>query len=87
MSAPEYREPEYRAAVQALKNSPTTLCWKACGRPATTIDHHPPLALHTHQRGTNCCTLHPACKPCQDRQGADIVNHRTTTDDTGYDWP
>lgn len=83
MTNPAYNDPSHRAAVKALKAAPDTLCWHGCGRRATTIDHNPPLALHQHQRGTGCCTSHPACKPCQDRQGATIANNQGT----GYDWP
>jgi hypothetical protein len=37
-------------------------------RPATEGDHQPPLALHTHVDGSDCCVLVPSCGPCQREQ-------------------
>src|SRR5262245_12124858 len=61
MARPAYRDREYRAAVSALKVYPQSC---RCGRPATTIDHVPALALHTHTRNGSCCLLVPACTGC-----------------------
>lgn len=44
-------------------------CWHGCGRPATTRDHVPALALHVHVEGSGCCELLPACSPCNSRDG------------------
>ena len=49
------------------------LCWHGCGRPATTRDHQPPLALHAHVEGSGCCELLPACHPCNSRDGQRIT--------------
>lgn len=49
------------------------LCWHGCGRPASTRDHQPPLALHHHVEGSGCCTLLPACAPCNSRDGQRIT--------------
>src|SRR5262245_2430197 len=46
-----YADPDYRAAVAALKAHPVP-CVDGCGRIADSIDHDPPLALHDHRRGT-----------------------------------
>jgi hypothetical protein len=35
-----------------------------CGGPATVADHQPPISLHHHQTGTDCCTLIPSCARC-----------------------
>jgi len=43
-----------------------------CGRRATSLDHQPPLATHTHIEGSGCCRLVPACLPCQRRQGGEL---------------
>jgi hypothetical protein len=50
-------------------------CW-ACGGQATSLDHQPPIALHSrpHREGSGCCRLIPACAMCQARQGAELSN-------------
>jgi hypothetical protein len=55
-------------------------CWIAsgpwCTGIGTTVDHDPPLSAFPAPelwRGA----FRPACKQCQDRQGADIRNGRT----------
>lgn len=78
-----YNDPHYRTARAWLTAHPDTPCWHQCGRKATTLDHIPPVAHHAHQRGTNCCTLKPACSTCQNRQGAAITNTRRAS---GYPW-
>lgn len=70
-----YADPDYRAARQRLTRMPAP-CWKMCGRPATTVDHVPALARHAHVAGTGCCTLLPACAPCNMGDGARIGNTR-----------
>ena len=86
-----YNDPDYRLAKKLLderiRNGQEVRCEIAapgCIIWATTIDHDPPLAYHEHTRDSGCCTLYPACQPCQSRQGAEIANNRR---DTGYDWP
>lgn len=69
-----YNDPEYRRAKRWLKHHPGTLCWKGCGRPASSPDHQPPLKLHDHVRGSGCCRLLPACAPCNLSDGAVIGN-------------
>ena len=71
MASRPYNDPAHRAAVAAIKRAPTP-CWM-CGRPATTIDHVPPLALHTHTRGTSCCEHRPACGRCNYGAGRAIA--------------
>jgi hypothetical protein len=46
------------------------------GAPATSADHDPPLALHTHVPGAPCCALIPACLACQRHQGGLIRTGR-----------
>ena len=58
----------YRATVVAGR-----LCWHGCGRPATTRDHVPALALHHHVEGSGCCEVLPACSPCNSRDGQAIT--------------
>ena len=41
--------------------------------PATSADHDPPLALHDHTEGSNCCRLRPACRSCQFVQAGKIT--------------
>jgi hypothetical protein len=60
----------YRQAVARLKAHPAP-CWRRCGRPATTIDHVPALALH-HHTGRGCCELRPCCARCNYADGARI---------------
>jgi hypothetical protein len=72
-----YAEVDYRAARARLERYPVQ-CWKACGRPATTIDHVPALARHDHLPGSGCCQLLPACAPCNMGAGARIGNRSRT---------
>ena len=72
-----YAEADYRAARARLERYPAE-CWKRCGRPATTIDHVPALARHDHLEGSGCCTLLPACAPCNMGAGARIGNRSRT---------
>jgi hypothetical protein len=75
-------DPEYRAMQRMLK-AQEVQCWRGCGRLATSPDHHPPPAPHTHIRSSGCCTLHPSCLKCQKQQGAAITNQRRSS---GYTW-
>jgi hypothetical protein len=49
------------------------------GAIATSADHNPPLALHTHVVGSGCCYLQPACLACQKAQGA-LITRRLRTE-------
>lgn len=69
------RDPDYRAAKIALKATPTRCAY--CGRyDATTLDHVPPLALHDHRRGAQCCRYVPACTACNCGAGGAIARAR-----------
>jgi hypothetical protein len=60
--------PHRRAAL--LAGRPRCALRLVCdGAPATSADHRPPIAAHVHRDGSGCCTLIPACLPCQHRQG------------------
>jgi hypothetical protein len=45
-----------------------------CGAEATEADHQPPLSLHDHAPGSDCCVLVPSCGRCGRSQGASIRN-------------
>jgi hypothetical protein len=63
---------EYQKARAAmLAERPRCVLRLVCaGALATTADHTPPLSRHFHAPGSGCCTIQPACKPCQQRQAA-----------------
>jgi hypothetical protein len=48
------------------------VCAHCKRRPATTLDHHPPLAMHIHVEGSRCCHLIPSCAECN-REGGHLV--------------
>jgi hypothetical protein len=75
MAAPHYNERTYRNARSWLTAHPETQCWfDGCTARATTIDHVPAIAEHTHRTGTNCCQLLPACRPHNCGHGASMGN-------------
>lgn len=43
-----------------------------CAGTATEADHVPPLSMHHHVPGTNCCVLAPSCGPCAREQGGQL---------------
>lgn len=74
-----YNDPDYRAATTWLKHHPGTPCTlhlPGCTNSATTIDHQPALAEHTHVRSSGCCTLQPACHHCNTSHGASLGNRK-----------
>ncbi len=77
-----YNDATYKRYKQWLRTVVVD-CWHGCGRRATSPDHDPPIAHHTHIRGTACCTLKPACRSCQCQQGGRIV---TAQRSSGYQW-
>lgn len=86
MARATHQSRAYLAAVAWLKAHPDTPCvW--CGRPATTIDHEPAVAL-----GGGDDDLVPACAPCNYKRGAQLkaalmkarkLGSRTRFDRTG----
>ena len=56
------------------------VCWMCNERPGLTVDHQPPLHLYPNEDAWRAAggTYHPACQPCQSRQGAAIANRRPT---------
>jgi hypothetical protein len=66
------REGRSSAAYRGLQVQ-GQLCWQGCGRPATTRDHVPAIALHHHVEGSGCCQVLPACRPCNSRDGQRIT--------------
>jgi hypothetical protein len=69
-NAAAYADPAYRRARRQLTRHPAACIY--CGRPATTLDHVPALALHHHERNSGCCELHPACLACNVRRGVKV---------------
>jgi hypothetical protein len=66
-----YGDREYRARKAQQRRWGSEVC--ACGAPADTLDHQPPLALHDHVRNSGCCELIPACRRCNCRGGQRIA--------------
>ena len=53
-----------KTRAELLKGRP--LCWRGCGREATSADHVPPLAAWYAQRTDPWQgDLRPSCRPCQ----------------------
>ena len=71
MAASPYSEPRYRRTRRQLQGQPV-LCSHCKRRPATTLDHDPPLAMHVHRNGSGCCRLIPSCEECN-RAGGQLV--------------
>lgn len=65
---------EYRRARGVLLAS-GPMCVYCRVKPATTADHVPPLSSFKHPELWQG-ELVPACKPCNSRLGAQIVNNR-----------
>jgi len=86
MTPRPYNDGNYRRAKAALKAQPRPCALRlpGCTITATTLDHQPRLAQHTHRRGTACCTLVPACAHCNSSDGATAGNAKRAS---GYDWP
>ena len=77
-----YNEAKYRRDRAALAGAGAACVH--CGRPATELDHDPPLVLHAHAAGTGCCRTVPSCASCGRRQGnllarAGARHHRPPT--------
>jgi len=72
VAAKAYAEPEYRAALAVLRQGATRCSY--CPAVATSPDHVPPLAEHDHVRVGVCCSLAPACGPCNLARGAAVGN-------------
>ena len=43
---------------------------------ATTLDHDPPIAMHVHREGADCCRLVPSCEECNRRGGVMVAEGR-----------
>jgi hypothetical protein len=78
------RSAAYKTAARTFRTGDYP-CWLAsgpwCTGKGTTVEHDPPLSSFPHWslwRGR----YRPACKPCQDRQGAAIRNAAST----GWQW-
>ena len=70
-----YRRGGYQQARRALlaDHPPCVHRGPRCAGTATEADHQPPLALHAHEPGTDCCILVPSCAPCAREQGGRLA--------------
>jgi hypothetical protein len=53
---------------------PPVPCAHCKRRVATSLDHDPPLAMHVHRQGSDCCRLIPSCDECNRRGGLMVAN-------------
>jgi hypothetical protein len=67
-----YNQRAYRRARAALLEQRPPCAY--CGAEATEADHQPPLSLHDHAPGSDCCVLVPSCGRCGRSQGASLRN-------------
>ena len=58
--------------IRKMMLDPPVSCAHCKRRQATTLDHDPPLAMHVHREGTQCCRLIPACRDCNGKLGAAV---------------
>src|SRR5262245_47786932 len=68
MARTPYAEPHYRR-VRRMLLGPGVLCAHCQRNPASELDHDPPLAMHKHRAGTDCCRLIPSCRECNQESG------------------
>lgn len=61
----------YERSRRQLLDRPV-LCAHCKRRPANTLDHDPPIAMHVHRDGARCCRLIPSCTECN-RKGGQLV--------------
>lgn len=72
-AVPDPRRPyghQHRLERAELLEAEPWCTW--CGSPSTVADHVPPVALHDHRVDGCWCVLVASCKPCSDRQGAEV---------------
>lgn len=63
---------EYDRRRAALLKSPEPCQLRiagVCTHRATSLDHRPPISLHTHVPGSGCCRLVPSCLACNLKTG------------------
>jgi hypothetical protein len=73
---PAYATPAYRKGrARLLADQP--MCVHCRCRVATEADHQPPLRLHAHLDGSDCCQLVASCSVCARRQGAILAGRVT----------
>ena len=79
MGKPGYSTPEYKAAAKRFRTGlyPCHLRYPGCTGAGLTVDHSPALSTARTPEEWQGHFL-PACKHCQDVQGANIRNGRTT---------
>lgn len=59
----------YQRRLANMRAGPPVACAHCRRARATTLDHYPPLAMHEHREGTDCCRLVPSCVACNERGG------------------
>ena len=66
---------QYQRRLANLRAGPPVVCSHCRQRPATTLDHDPPLAMHRHQErnAANCCRLIPSCEQCNRESGVMVA--------------
>jgi hypothetical protein len=72
MPHPAYDRPYQR--IRAMMLDPPVPCAHCRKRVATTLDHDPPIAMHVHRQGADCCRLIPSCEECNRRGGVMVAN-------------
>jgi hypothetical protein len=61
--------PAHEKRRRALLGRGDVLCEHCQLRPATVADHQPPLLMHDHVEGSDCCGVVPSCAECSSVQG------------------
>jgi hypothetical protein len=71
--------PAYGGRYQRIRRQmldPPVPCAHCHRAVATTLDHDPPIAIHVHREGADCCRLIPSCEPCNRRGGVMVQEGR-----------
>ena len=69
-----------QARAKLLKDHPPCVHHgPRCLGTASEADHEPPLSMHDHVPGTDCCVLVPSCGPCARDQGGQLGGNRQLT--------
>jgi hypothetical protein len=64
----------YQRRLKGLLQGPPVSCAHCRRQRATTLDHDPPIAMHLHREGANCCRLVPSCEGCNREGGRMVAN-------------
>lgn len=72
---------QHYARVRRQLLDPPVLCAHCRRRPANTLDHDPPIAMHVHRDGSRCCRLIPSCAECNRASGQRVAAGRWRPED------